>query len=268
MLDNGNPAVNALKTGETLSESFVYTLSDGTSSDDATLTITITGITDGVPGIVAVDANGAATGQNTVYEAGLGVAADETEKANGSVSVSALDGLSSVEIGGVVITAARLADAATTPVTVVTGKGTLTITGFTPSGAVGGVPTGGQIQYSYELASRQDHSVGAVADIIGLKVTDAGGDVSTGALTIEIIDHEPVASNDAASIVEGAASPVTGNVFGNGAAGDVADDRRRRSGHLRSGDRHCVRRGDRSHRGAADGELWRAHAECRWQLRL
>ncbi|MBK7849426.1 MAG: hypothetical protein IPJ73_21565, partial [Zoogloea sp.] len=70
-LDNANPAVNALKTGDTLTEVFSYTLADpGALSDVAQLTITIDGVTDGGPSSTPVDGNGAATGETTVFEAG------------------------------------------------------------------------------------------------------------------------------------------------------------------------------------------------------
>ena len=45
-LDNGNSAVQALDDGETLTDSYTYTVSDGTVSRTATLTITIFGTND------------------------------------------------------------------------------------------------------------------------------------------------------------------------------------------------------------------------------
>ena len=223
-LDNGNPAVNALKDGETLTETFTYAITDADGdSAMATLTITITGVTDGAPAITPVDANGAAGGHNTVFESGLGSATDAGENTAGTITVAAPDGLATIEIGGIVVTAAQLADAGTSPIVINTGKGTLTVTGFTPTGAVGGVPTGGSVSYTYELAAGQDHGAGSVSDDIALVVTDAGAGRSTGVLTIDIIDDVPVARNDAATITEGAASPVTGNVFSGGGAGDAAD---------------------------------------------
>src|SRR5262249_38601499 len=48
-LDNTNATVNALNTGDTLSDSLGYTASDGTTQSIATLQITIQGNTDTTP---------------------------------------------------------------------------------------------------------------------------------------------------------------------------------------------------------------------------
>lgn len=45
-LDNTNPTVSGLAKGENLTDTFVYTLSDGTAFDDADLAITINGVND------------------------------------------------------------------------------------------------------------------------------------------------------------------------------------------------------------------------------
>ncbi|QKV57524.1 MAG: retention module-containing protein [Dechloromonas sp.] len=57
-LDNTNVAVNALKSGDSLSETFSYTITDADGdTSTTTLTITINGTTDGGPRIVPVDSN-------------------------------------------------------------------------------------------------------------------------------------------------------------------------------------------------------------------
>ncbi|MET0455533.1 MAG: Ig-like domain-containing protein, partial [Mycobacterium sp.] len=45
-LNNANPAVQALGTGESMTDTFTYTVTDGTADDDGTVTITITGVND------------------------------------------------------------------------------------------------------------------------------------------------------------------------------------------------------------------------------
>ncbi|MBM5820575.1 MAG: hypothetical protein FJ070_10915, partial [Cyanobacteria bacterium K_DeepCast_150m_m2_101] len=55
-LDNSNLTVQALAVGETLSEAFTYTVSDGYTSTKAVLTLTITGSND-APVITATDTN-------------------------------------------------------------------------------------------------------------------------------------------------------------------------------------------------------------------
>lgn len=234
-LDSNNPVVNALKDGETLNdEVFTYTLSDqSTGTDTATLTITINGHTDGAPGIAAVDGNGAATGENTVNEAGLPIGSDPSatsETVNGSITVTAADGLANVIISDgvdapVTLDLADLAGLSpSTPVTIVTAKGTLVLTGFTSGISVGSVPTSGTLTYTYTLTADQDHSGGAVTDVFDLTVTDGGGDTDTGNLTILIQDDGPTARADVNSVTEDAAdNTASGNVFGSGSAGDIAD---------------------------------------------
>lgn len=57
-LDNANPAVDALDAGETLTDTFMYTISDGRGGTaSATLTITITGTTDNHAPVAFADAN-------------------------------------------------------------------------------------------------------------------------------------------------------------------------------------------------------------------
>ena len=218
-LDNTNPAVNALKTGDTLSDVFVYTLSDGTAVDTANLTITINGRTDGVPTVTPTDHNGLALGQNEVSERGLGDAGDSSETTTGTVTLTAPDGLSSVTIGGQTLTLAQLAALGTTPVTITTPKGVLTLTGFTATASVGSIPVSGTLAYSYELTSAQDHAGGEVTDDFALSVLDAGGDSVAGILSIRIVDDAPVANNDSATIAENDAT-VTGNVVTTGPGAD------------------------------------------------
>ncbi len=68
VIDDGNPAVDALNIGDTLEESFTYTISDGVLSDSATLSITLNGsndapvaVADGVGYEVAYDSDAALT---------------------------------------------------------------------------------------------------------------------------------------------------------------------------------------------------------------
>ncbi|KJV05034.1 VCBS domain-containing protein, partial [Methylocucumis oryzae] len=113
-LDNNNPLVNTLKTGDSLTEVYTYTLTDADGdSTTATLTITINGNTDGAPSIIAADHNGVAVGENTVYEAGLISVSDTSEMTTGTIAISALDGLSAISVNGTVVTLSDLNNLAT-----------------------------------------------------------------------------------------------------------------------------------------------------------
>jgi VCBS repeat-containing protein len=220
-LDNNNAAVNQLKTGQTLTEVYTYTISDGNGGTDvAQLTITIRGNTDAAPGISASDNNGGATGQAEVYEKGLTDAADTSETTAGTIAVAAADGLASVAVGGVTLTLAELQALAGAPRAIDTSEGTLTLTGFTAGGSVGGVPVTGSIAYSYTLKAALSQAGTESSDAVALAVTDNAGATSSGTLTVRIVDDAPLASADNGAIVEDAAPNTTGgNVLTNDRSG-------------------------------------------------
>ncbi|PKM00892.1 MAG: hypothetical protein CVV19_01620 [Gammaproteobacteria bacterium HGW-Gammaproteobacteria-9] len=242
-LNNDNAEVNALKDGETLTEQFSYTLTDvDGDTDTARLTITINGNTDGAPTIVPEDVNGpdvpadiTTQGHVTVHERGL-TGADSTHINDGSVTITAADGLQSITVGGVPVDLAQLAaldpNDPATHIEIDTPQGKLTLTGFDVTDSVGGVPTEGELQFTYELEEVQntpadpaDPDVGRNStETIPLIVTDAGGGTGTGDLVINIIDDVPVAVDDTNVITEDQLA-VTGNVIGgpSAAAGDEAD---------------------------------------------
>ena len=159
--------------------------------------ITIDGVTDGGPSITPVDGNGAATGETTVFEAGLTTLADTTETSTGSITLTADDGLSSISIGGTSVSLAQLSTLGTTPVTIATPEGEITLTGFTVGSSVGGVPTAGTLTYSYTL--NRDQTTPAASEsteVLALEITDAGGTSASGTLTIRIVDDQPTANAD------------------------------------------------------------------------
>ncbi|MFD1007728.1 immunoglobulin-like domain-containing protein [Oceanisphaera ostreae] len=214
-LDNDNAAVNALKTGKSLTEVFTYTITDA-DGDTATttLTITINGKTDGDPTITPDDGNeGASTsleqqGQATVYEKGL-VETDNSQITTGTITLNTPDGLASIDVGGTLITLAQLQGLSpTTQITITTPQGIITVTGFTPGTTVGGVPTAATVAYSYELKEVQStpETTSPVNpglnnfDDIALIVTDAGGVTHSGSLQVNIIDDTPTANDDSVNV--------------------------------------------------------------------
>ncbi|WP_169309196.1 retention module-containing protein, partial [Desulforhopalus sp. IMCC35007] len=98
-LTPGNPIVQSLNDGETLTEEFTYTITDADGdTSEATLTITIDGLTDGAPTISIDDADADVTpADNSVVE-GSG------DTVNGAITVGAEAGISTVTIGGTDIT--------------------------------------------------------------------------------------------------------------------------------------------------------------------
>ncbi len=194
LLDNGNATVQALAAGESLIDTFTYTLSDGQGgSDTATLTITINGITDGPPRIIIPDNDPAGAGDEIVAEAGLLDVADTSELVSSSFTVSAEAGLQSVSIAGQSFSSAELAATSTTPVTIATPLGQLEINGF-DSGT-------GTLSYTYTLGSVQDHSGGEIIEQLAVVVTDLANVSSSDNLDIRVIDDEPVGRDISESLL-------------------------------------------------------------------
>ncbi|MDP3839279.1 MAG: VCBS domain-containing protein, partial [Methylococcales bacterium] len=227
-LDNTNPLVNKLLTGDTLLDTYSYTItdSDGDTST-TTLKITINGTTDNIPSIVPDDINtNAITGHISVRESGLTSGADTSETTTGTLQLSALDGLASINVGGTAVTLAQLNTLGATPMTIVTPKGTITLTGYNSTANVGGVSTAGTLTYTYTLTQVQNTPAATEnTNNIVLSITNAGGNTVTDTLIVQIVDDTPTANADINSVNEGnttAATTTSGNVF-SGSATDIAD---------------------------------------------
>ena len=233
-LDRAHPAVNALANGQSLVESFNYTISDPAGGQDtAVLSITITGVTDGGPSISAVDGNGAAAGQATVYESGLTPDGPpgQSRTASGELAVSAPEGLATVRISGTVFTVAQLASYSvlSPSAAIVTAAGSLRVTGFVVVSGADAAPTSARVLFSYTLdAAQLQPGATESLDTLALQATDASSAAASGvgALGVAIIDDLPEARADTAAVVAGttaAALQTAGNVVVAGAAGDASD---------------------------------------------
>lgn len=223
VLDDSNPDVDGLSAGDPpLEDVFTYTLSDGTSTDQAQLTISINGNSD--PVVIVPDVNGGEPGHHSIPE-------NATTPVTGAVTIVHPDGAASIDsstvtVGGTTttITAAELNDLATTPVVITGPEGTLTLTNFNPAT--------GEVSYSYQQADMtKDHSGGpeSVFDTFTIVVTDTDGNTSTPQdLVIVVTDTAPVALPDTNTVAEGVgtnATTTSGNVMVSpgASAGDVQD---------------------------------------------
>ncbi|WP_227340083.1 beta strand repeat-containing protein [Sphingopyxis sp. P8] len=213
VLNNALQPVQGLSAGETLTESFLYTITDGDGdTSTATLTITINGADDGVT-ITGLDTEG---GELTVDEDDLpnGSSPDPVALApSGSFSISTPDGLGNVTIGGtqVVTNGVFTAGSATSPL------GTVNITGFTPVIGADGSVIGGSFTYEYVLsANTLTHgSAGedSVTDSFAVTVTDSDGSVGTASLDVNIVDDVPTARDDADNVTEDGPLVADGNLL-------------------------------------------------------
>ena len=187
-LDNSNPSVQALTSGNSMSESFTYTLSDNDGdSSSAELTITINGSDDGLPVIIDCD--------ESVVE-GLG------NTVSGVFGVQAQAGIDTITVSGINIMGASVGS----PVVIQGSEGDLTITGYNP--------LTGEVSYSYVIDTQtSDHTAGdnSVKDTFEVVATDLAGQTVVDYHDIQILDTAPVAVNDENSIVEDSVS-VNGNV--------------------------------------------------------
>jgi large repetitive protein len=147
--------------------------------------------------------SGSTAATSSVNEAGLPARGAEpagsnqpanSETAAGSIVFAAPDGLGSVTINGVAITA--VGQVVTTPL------GRLTITSIAP----------GNYGYTYTLADNTNANANP-SDQLFVVVTDSDGDTASATLTISIIDDEPIARDDADSVPAADYTGQTGNVI-------------------------------------------------------
>ena len=217
-LNNNDPRVNALLDGQKLEDTFTYTIRDADGDlSTTTITVTINGHTDGVPGVSIPDANGAEAGNVSIAE-------NATQPVTGELSVSAPEGLTSVQIGNVTLTVAELQALGTTPRVITGTEGKLTLTGYDAST--------GKITYSYQQdGTAKDHTAGddSVKDSFTVTVTDAANQSKSDNLVVLITDTAPEAKPDTASVTEGATLSVTA------AAGVLSNDKAGADGWNASG---------------------------------
>jgi T1SS-143 domain-containing protein len=211
VLDNGNPVVNALDgNSPPLLDIFSYAISDGEGGTAFTsLTISVAGNDDGAPSITPSDDNGATPGQVTVYEAGLRPdgPAGQSAAANGTIAISAANGIASVTIAGTILTLAQLeALSAGAPVAIDTPQGRLTLTDYVSTSEIGGVSTGGTLSFTYTLEDSFTNPTGAsinTIEPIALAVEDAAGETESSVLDVNIIDDvATVGTPDSTSVAE------------------------------------------------------------------
>ncbi|MDI6005294.1 VCBS domain-containing protein, partial [Cobetia pacifica] len=194
-LDNEAAAVQGLDEGDTVSQSFVVELSDGTTT---TVDIVITGVDDSAPTITDISA----TSDNSVTEA-------TGDTVTGSFTVAAQAGIDTVTIGGI-----DISDASTTPVEITTDEGTLTVTGY-DAGT-------GEVSYSYvEDGESEVHPDAGITDSFTVVVTDITGQSTSDSLDIAILDTAPEAKADTRNIGEDTTTTLDGNVIDG--ASDTAD---------------------------------------------
>jgi len=188
VLDNSLPAVQALTSNNTITQSISYTIMDADGSTaSANLTITITGADDSAHVTVAAEGP-----DGIVYEHALTSAYDNSETHDGSFAVSATDGIARIAVEGTELTLAQLQALSTESPSagISTGEGTLVLTGYS------GDSFGGTVSYGYTLNEAQTHTQPGndttLTDNVVLTVEGIGGTTNSAVLTVNIFDDVPI----------------------------------------------------------------------------
>ncbi|WP_332762111.1 retention module-containing protein [Pseudomonas koreensis] len=194
------------------SETFTYTLTDADGdTSTANLVLNIHNNDDPVQ-LNGLDVYG---GELTVYEKNLSDGSSPNTPAltqNGTFTVTALDGLQTLTVGGIAVVTNGVA--AGFPQSVVSPLGsTFTVTGYNPATGV--------VSYSYTLVDNETHpnanGANSLTENFAVVATDTDGSSASGQINVNIVDDLPAANPDAASVAEG--DTVSGNVFSNDVGG-------------------------------------------------
>ncbi|MHC5206892.1 retention module-containing protein [Pseudomonas chlororaphis] len=213
-LHTGDPAFLALKGGGSGTETFTYTLTDA-DGDSSTANLVLQVHNNDDPVVIrGFNLEGA---EVTVYEKHLADGSSPDAGAltqSGTFSISALDGLQNLTVGGLSLVSGGVA--AGFPQSITTGLGnTLTITGYDPGTGV--------VSYSYTLAANDAHPTGNGSNALGesftVSVTDVDGSTISGLLDINVVDDVPTAVDDSNGVASESQLTLSGNVLTNDVQG-------------------------------------------------
>ncbi|WP_236709734.1 retention module-containing protein [Pseudomonas sp. Root71] len=190
-LNTSDADFKALHGGGNGTETFTYTLtdSDGDSST-ANLVLQIHNNDDPIT-IGGLNVGG---GELTVFEKNLSDGSNPDAPAltqSGTFTVTALDGVTTLTVGGIAVVTAGVAAGFPQSITTPLGS-TLTITGFNAATGV--------VSYSYTLVDNEAHSTANGANTLpeqlAVTVVDDNGTTATGNLDVNIVDDLPNAVGD------------------------------------------------------------------------
>ncbi|MGY3176042.1 VCBS repeat-containing protein, partial [Pseudomonas sp. TE12234] len=156
-------------------------------------------------------------GELTVKEANLADGSASNPAAltqNGTFTVTALDGLTSLSIGGINVITGGVAAGFPQSITTALGS-TLTVTGYNP--------VTGVVSYSYTLNGNENHASGdgtSLSEHFTVVASDSNGDTATGSLDVNITDDTPKAVDDSHDLTASETQlTLSGNVLTNDVQG-------------------------------------------------
>ncbi|PKA71865.1 putative secreted protein (type I secretion substrate) [Pseudomonas baetica] len=211
-LDSSDADFKALHGGGNGTETFTYTLTDA-DGDTSTANLVLNIHNNDDPVVLnGLDVNG---GELTVYEKNLsdGTSPDTPALSqSGTFTVTALDGLQTLTVGGIAVVTNGVA--AGFPQSVVSPLGsTFTITGYNPATGV--------VSYSYTLVDNETHpnanGANSITENFNVVATDTDGSTASGQINVNIVDDLPTAKPDTGSVAEG--GTVNVSVLGNDISG-------------------------------------------------
>ncbi|MCH4881079.1 retention module-containing protein [Pseudomonas sp. TMW22090] len=197
-LDTNDADFKALEGRGKGTETFAYTITDA-DGDTSTANLVLQIHNNDDPVIIGgLDVNG---GELTVYEKNLDWGTNPDSPAltqSGTFTVTALDGLNSLVVGGFAVVANG--EVVGLPHTVVTPLGNfLTINGFDP--------VTGVLSYSYTLVGSETHpaadGANALVENFDVVAHDNDGSTASGQINVNIIDDLPSANPDFKQVQEG-----------------------------------------------------------------
>jgi VCBS repeat-containing protein len=156
-------------------------------------------------------------GELTVKESNLADGSASNPAAltqNGTFTVTALDGLTSLSIGGINVITGGVAAGFPQSITTALGS-TLTVTGYNP--------VTGVVSYSYTLNGGENHTTGngtSLSEHFTVVASDSNGDTATGSLDVNITDDMPKAVDDSHDLTASETQlTLSGNVLTNDVQG-------------------------------------------------
>ncbi|MGY4815818.1 retention module-containing protein [Pseudomonas chlororaphis subsp. piscium] len=213
-LHTGDPAFLALQGGGSGTETFAYTLTDA-DGDSSTANLVLQVHNNDDP--VVIQGLNIEGGEITVYEKNLADGSSPDAGAltqSGSFTLTALDGMQSLTVGGINVVTGGVAAGFPQSVTTALGN-TLTITGYNAATGV--------ISYSYTLVDNEDHptanGANSLSEHFNVVATDVDGSTASGSLDVNVVDDLPTAVNDSNGVASESQLTLSGNVLSNDVQG-------------------------------------------------
>ncbi|WP_010223048.1 retention module-containing protein, partial [Pseudomonas donghuensis] len=214
-LNTADPDFFNLHGGGNGIETFTYTLKDADGdTSTANLVLNVSNLNDPVT-LDGLNVNG---GELTVYESNLSDGSNPSNAAltqSGSFTVTALDGVQTLTVGGISVVSGGVASGFPQSATTALGN-TLTITGYNPATGV--------VTYSYTLLDNENHptanGANSLSESFTVTATDTDGSSATGSIDVNIVDDLPSAAGDTNAVIATENQlTLTGNVLSNDVQG-------------------------------------------------